>query len=110
MITILGLMVIKIQKISIKINKTPTRIELVENTPLTLATKPLMTDLTFDLFFILSSIRPFFIDQKLLQKFFQIQLHYILAFLKTTCKIVANSIPSEVQFLYSYLLLSILDH
>ena len=40
MITILGLILLKIQKISEKINKTPTRIKLVQKTPLSSVTKP----------------------------------------------------------------------
>ena len=48
MITNLGLILLKGQKISKKINKTPTRIELVQKTPLSSVTKPLLTDLTFN--------------------------------------------------------------
>ena len=48
MITILGLILLKIQKISKKINKTPTRIELIQKTPLSSVTKPLLTELTFN--------------------------------------------------------------
>ena len=48
MITILGIILLKIQKISKKINKTPTRIELVQKTPLSSVTKPLLTDSTFN--------------------------------------------------------------
>ena len=48
MITILGLILLKILKTSKKINITPTRIELVQKTPLSPVTKPLLTDLTFN--------------------------------------------------------------
>ena len=48
MIAILRLILLKIQKISKKINKTPTRIELIRNTPLSSVTKTLLTDLTFN--------------------------------------------------------------
>ena len=48
MITILGLILLKIQEISKKINKMPTRIELIQKTPLSSVTKPLLTDLTFN--------------------------------------------------------------
>ena len=48
MITILRLILVKIQKLSKKINKTPTRIELVQKTPLSSVTKHLLTDLTFN--------------------------------------------------------------
>ena len=48
MITILGLILSKIQKISKKINKTPTRIELIQKTPFSSVSKPLLTDLTFN--------------------------------------------------------------
>ena len=59
MIKILGLILLKIQKISEKMNKTPTRIELTQKTPLSSVTKPssssclwmtkpLLTDLTFN--------------------------------------------------------------
>ena len=48
MITTLGIILLKIQKISKKTNKTPTRIELIQKTPLSSVTKPLLTDLTFN--------------------------------------------------------------
>ena len=47
-ITILGLILLKIQQISKKINKTPARIELIQKTPLSSETKPLLTDLKFN--------------------------------------------------------------
>ena len=48
MITILGLILLKIQKTSKKINKTPTSIELIQKTSLSSVTKPLLTDFTFN--------------------------------------------------------------
>ena len=48
MITILGFILLKIQKMSRKINKTPTHIEFVHKTPLSSVTKPSLTDLTFN--------------------------------------------------------------
>ena len=48
MITILGSILLKIKKMSKKINKTPTHIEFVQKTPLSSVTKPLLTDLTFN--------------------------------------------------------------
>ena len=60
MITSLGLILLKIQKISKKINKKPIRIEHVQKTPLSLVTKLLLTDLTFNIQVFLYSITPFF--------------------------------------------------
>ena len=48
MITILGLILLKIQKMSKKVYKTPTHIKFVQKKPSSSVTKPLLTDLTFN--------------------------------------------------------------
>ena len=102
MITILGLILLKIQKISKKISKLPTRIELIQKNSFKLSDKT-FTDrldiqlLTFPLFYLPFTF--FLYRPKVTLEIFSEQAHSVLTFLKTTCINVVNPIPSG-QFLY----------